>query len=89
MYAYRIHFKVDQFTTGERNDHLTLIDSAFGNRFLARSLPFIHTLIGTYMTNAIWIDLNQSIIAQSGAAQCRRCAQKATVRYFLNGFTNA
>jgi len=43
--AYRVHFKVDKFTTGQSYDNLSLVDSTLDNVLLARCFPFIDSLV--------------------------------------------
>lgn len=57
----RVQFKVDEFSSRQSNDNLALIDCALDNCLLARRLPFVDTLIGTNVTNAIWVYLTKTI----------------------------
>jgi hypothetical protein len=57
--TYRIHLKVDQFSSSQRNDNLPLIHGTFYDRLFAWRLPFIHTLIRSNVTNTIRIDLEE------------------------------
>lgn len=56
--SHRVHFKVDQLSSCEGDDHLSLIDSTADDGLLARSLPLIHTLVCTDVTDPVWVDLH-------------------------------
>lgn len=64
LYAdtYGIHFEVDEFPSGESDHNLTLIDRAFYDGLLTRCLPFVDTLICSYMTYTIRIYLKRCLI---------------------------
>lgn len=57
FFFYRVHLKVDKFPSSKRNNNLSLIYSTADNCFLARSLPLIHTLVCSDVTNTIWVNL--------------------------------
>lgn len=55
--TYGIHFKVDEFPSSESDHNLTLIYRALYDGLLARSLPFVDTLICTDVTYTVRIYL--------------------------------
>lgn len=57
LLVYRVHFKVDQLSSSQCNDHLPLVYGTSHNCLLSWGLPLINTLICSDMANAIWVDL--------------------------------
>ncbi|RNA15962.1 hypothetical protein BpHYR1_040440 [Brachionus plicatilis] len=62
--ASDVHFEVDQFATGQSNDHLTLVDGTFDNLFFGGCSPFIDSFVGTDVSDAFQIDLYQRVFSQ-------------------------
>ena len=88
LYTHRVHFKVDKFATSEGYHNLTLIDGTLDDVTFARSLPLVDTLICTYMTNTVGVDLHECIVSELWTGYGRRGTQETAVRHFLNGLTN-
>lgn len=82
--TYRIHLEVHQLATGQRNDHLPLIDGTLGDGLLARGFPLVDTLVRPDVPNAVRIDLHQRIVAKGRTAQRGGCSEKTTVGDFLD-----
>jgi hypothetical protein len=59
--TYWVHLKVDQFPTGQCNDHLSLVDGTLGDVLFAWRSPLVHTLVGPNVTNTFWVDLKDEI----------------------------
>lgn len=57
MVTYRVHFEINEFTTGEGDDDLPLVYGTLDDRFFTRCFPLIHTFVSSDMTNAIGIYL--------------------------------
>lgn len=55
--SYRVHFKVDQLPSCEGDNHLSLIHSTADNSFFTGSLPLIHTLVCSDVTDTVWVHL--------------------------------
>lgn len=65
MNPYHVHFKVDQLSTDESNDHLPLIDSTPGDMLLPMCLPLVDTLVCLNVTNALRVHLSRKTEAGS------------------------
>lgn len=59
--TYWVHFKVDQLSSSQGNDHLPLIYGTAHNCLLSRGLPLVHTLICSDMANTIWVNLEKQM----------------------------
>jgi hypothetical protein len=60
--TYRVHFKIDQLPSGERNDNLSLVNGAFDDLLLAGHLPVLQPLIRPYVAHSIWVHLGKKRI---------------------------
>ena len=56
-FTYWVHFKVHQLPASEGNDDLSLVYSTFDDALLARSLPLVHTLVSSDVTDTVRVDL--------------------------------
>ena len=61
---YRVHLKVDEFSTSERDDHLTLVNGATHDVLLSGRTPLVHSLVGANVTDAFRVDLKTNKILQ-------------------------
>lgn len=87
--TYRIHFEVNKLASGQRNDNLALVDCTFDDRFLVRCLPLVDSPVGANVTDAVWVDLHESVVAECGTAERGCRSQETAVRYFLDGVADA
>ena len=75
--TYWVHLEVDELSSSESDNHLSLVDSALHKGLLAGRLPFIHTLVRPDVTNTIWINLepiySMVINQMSVYTQCIKC----------------
>lgn len=56
---YRVHFKVDELSSGERDHNLAAVDRASDDGLLARGLPLVDSFVLTNVTDALGIDLKK------------------------------
>lgn len=55
--THRVHLKVDNLSTSERNHHLSMVDSASHYGLLAWGLPLVNTPVRPDVADAIGVDL--------------------------------
>lgn len=57
IFSYRIHFEINQLSSRQCNDYLSLVNSTLHDGLLPGSLPLVDSFISSNMPNAIWINL--------------------------------
>lgn len=66
--SYRVHFKVDQLSSSEGDDHLPLVHGAADDCLFAGSLPLVHTLVGSDVADTVWVYLRGEAEGRGKAA---------------------
>ena len=61
---YRVHLEVDKFSSGEGDDHLTLVDRTTHDVLLSGRAPLVHSLVGANVTDSFRVDLKTNKILQ-------------------------
>ena len=61
-HTYGVHLEVDEFSAGEGDDDLPLVDCALHDVLLSRSLPLVHTLVCADVSNTVWVYLENTIM---------------------------
>lgn len=59
QFTHRIHLEIDEFATGQGDDHLALVDGALDDALAPGTLPLVHTLVRPDVSNAVGVDLKK------------------------------
>ena len=86
--SHRVHFEVDELSARESDDDLPPVDGAPVDRFLAWGPPLVDPLVGPDVTNAVGVNLDESVVAQGRARQGGRRSQEPRVRHLLDSLAN-